>query len=193
MILPEMNQIGSFKSKDMSLGGTIEDGPTLGPFHHIKDYIIQHLLWSIRRIQTDEQLSQYGGEFIIQLKRIIHHAEHDSNLINHQMKCYFTHTDLNPSNILIDETTGRIVGILDWERCAMTWDSNDVEFYRSWFDDDQQIKQFQSSLPSMISFTKYYFDIVHSAMYATFYSSTWFTSKQNSKICQRNERSNFTV
>lgn len=183
MILPEMNQIGSFKTKDMSLGGTIEDGPTLGPFDHIKDYVIQHLLWSIRRIQTDEQLSQHGGYLITRLKEIIHHAENDSNLLELQMKCYFTHTDLNTSNILIDETTGKIVGILDWERCAMTPDSNDVEFYRDWFENDQEIKQFQSILhwtdqTSNTPSTKYYLNIVHSAMYATFYSSTWFTSEQ---------------
>ncbi|CAF1394109.1 unnamed protein product [Rotaria magnacalcarata] len=56
--LPQENRIGSFSSKQMFLGGSIEDGPTLGPFITVIDYIIEHLRWIRKRIQTDEQLFQ---------------------------------------------------------------------------------------------------------------------------------------
>ena len=72
-----------------------------------------------------------------ELEKIIDHAQRDSYLFNYPMKFYFTHTDLTTSNILIDENTGQIRAILDWERCAMTFSSNDLDFYSSWFNDQQ--------------------------------------------------------
>ncbi|CAF4794526.1 unnamed protein product [Rotaria sp. Silwood1] len=65
--LPQTNKIGSFCSREMFLGGSIEDGPTLGPFLTLKEYIIEHLRWVIRRIQTDEQLFEIGEHLILSL------------------------------------------------------------------------------------------------------------------------------
>ncbi|CAF1195226.1 unnamed protein product [Rotaria sp. Silwood1] len=55
------------KHREMFLGGSIEDGPTLGPFLTLKEYIIEHLRWVIRRIQTDEQLFEIGEHLILSL------------------------------------------------------------------------------------------------------------------------------
>jgi serine/threonine protein kinase len=66
--LPQMNKIGSFSTKQMFIGGIIEDGPTLGPFNIIKEYIIEHLQWSIQRIQTDKQLLENGEHLILSLE-----------------------------------------------------------------------------------------------------------------------------
>jgi serine/threonine protein kinase len=188
--LPQMNKIGSFSSKQMILGGTIEDGPTLGPFNTLKEYIIQHLQWAIQRIQTDEQLSQYRKHLILSLQKIIHHAQIDPNLLNSEIKFHITHTDLNSSNILIDENTGQILAILDWERCAVTFNNNDIEFYLRWFDDDQREKQFKSIIQQQqnyldllndacnMQYIKRYLDVMYPAMYATFYSCTWFECEQ---------------
>jgi hypothetical protein len=52
----------------MLIGGIIEDGPTLGPFNTIKEYIIEHLQWSIQRIQTDKQLLENGEHLILSLE-----------------------------------------------------------------------------------------------------------------------------
>jgi len=187
---PQMNRIGSFSNKQMFLGGSIEDGPTLGPFNTLKEYIIEHLQWAIKRIQTDEQLFQHGKHLIDPLEKIIHDAETDRNLLNHKIKFHITHTDLNSSNILIDENTGKILAILDWERCAITFTNNDIEFYSHWFDDKQREKQFQSIIEqqqnyldlvhdaSNMQYIKWYLDIMYPAMYATFYSCTWFECEQ---------------
>jgi aminoglycoside phosphotransferase (APT) family kinase protein len=187
---PQMNRIGSFSNKQMFLGGSIEDGPTLGPFNTLKEYIIEHLQWAIKRIQTDEQLFQHGKHLIDSLEKIIHDAETDLNLLNPKIKFHITHTDLNSSNILIDENTGKILAILDWERCAITFTNNDIEFYSHWFDDKQQEKQFQSIIEqqqnyldlvhdaSNMQYIKWYLDIMYPAMYATFYSCTWFECEQ---------------
>lgn len=190
VVLHENNRIGSFITKDMSLGGTIEDGPTLGPFDHIKDFLIQHLQWAKRRIQTDEILFENGKDLIEEFQTIIDYARKDSKLINCSMKYYLTHTDLNSSNILIDENTGHILAILDWERCAMTSSSDDLNFYQRWFDNDEKLEQFHSILLQQEEYhhlikhksneesIKFYLDIVYPSMYATFYSSTWFKSEQ---------------
>ncbi|CAF4303516.1 unnamed protein product, partial [Adineta steineri] len=171
--LPQMNKIGSFYTKEMFLGGTIEDGPTLGPFSTVKEYIIEHLQWSIQRIQTDEQLLQSTGEhLILSLQKIIDHARADVNL----------------SSLM--KNTGQILAILDWESCAMTFINNDLEFYSRWFENDQEEKQFKLLIQQQQNYhellndiynmqnIKYYMDIVYSAMYATFYSCTWFEDEQ---------------
>ncbi|CAF1269191.1 unnamed protein product [Adineta steineri] len=189
--LPQMNKIGSFYTKEMFLGGTIEDGPTLGPFSTVKEYIIEHLQWSIQRIQTDEQLLQSTGEhLILSLQKIIDHARADVNLSTVEMQLHLTHTDLNSSNILVNENTGQILAILDWESCAMTFINNDLEFYSRWFENDQEEKQFKLLIQQQQNYhellndiynmqnIKYYLDIVYSAMYATFYSCTWFEDEQ---------------
>ncbi|CAF4358008.1 unnamed protein product [Adineta steineri] len=150
--LPQMNKIGSFSTKQMFLGGTIEDGPTLGPFSTVKEYIIEHLQWSIQRIQTDEQLLQStDGHLVVSLQKIIDHAKTDVNLSSVEMQLHLTHTDLNSSNILVNENTGQILAILDWESCAMTFINNDLEFYSRWFENDQEEKQFFSQ-----KYTQYY-------------------------------------
>ena len=184
--LPQMNQIGSFCNKQMCLSGSIEDGPTLGPFNTLKEYIIEHLHWVIQRIETDEQLFQNGKHLILPLQKIINCAQTDPNLSNPQMKYHMTHTDLNSSNILIDENTGTVLAILDWERCAMTFSNNDIEFYSRWFNDNQQENQFKSIIERQQSYVyllndtcdmqkiKWYLDVMYPAMYATFYSCTWF-------------------
>jgi len=188
--LPQMNKIGSFYSKEMLLGGTIEDGPTLGPFHTVKEYIIEHLRWTIQRIQTDEQLLQNGEHLILPLQKIIDRAQTDLNLSNPKIRLHFTHTDLNSSNILVNENSGQILAILDWERSAMTFNNDDIEFYSGWFENDQREKQFQSFIQQQQNYLdlindacdmqniKWYVDIVCSGMYATFYTCTWFEDEQ---------------
>lgn len=188
--LLQMNKIGSFCNKQMLLGQTIEDGPSLGPFNTVKQYIIQHLHWAIQRIQTDKQLFQYGEHLILSIQKIIHHAQTDSNLINFEMKFHVTHTDLNSSNILIDENTGQILAILDWERCAMTFNNDDIEFYSRWFDDNQRELEFKLILQqqknyldlnndiSNLNYIQRFLDVMYPAMYATFYSCTWFQCEQ---------------
>jgi len=188
--LPQMNKIGSFCNKQMLLGGPIEDGPTLGPFNTLKEYIIEHLQWSIQRIQTDEQLFQNGEHLILSLQKIIHLAETDPNLSNSEIQFHVTHTDLNSSNILIDENTGQILAILDWEKCQMTFNNNDIEFISSWFEDNQREKQFESIIQQQQNYLdllneacnmqniQWYLDILYPAMFATFYSCTWFECEQ---------------
>ncbi|CAF2547222.1 unnamed protein product [Rotaria sp. Silwood2] len=182
--LPETDKIGSFCSKEMFLGGSIEDGPTLGPFLTFKEYLIEHLRWAIQRIQTDEQLFQIGEHLILSLQKIIDCAQTDSNLSNPDIKFHMTHTDLNSSNILVDENTGKILAILDWERCAMTFNNNDIKFISHWFEDNQRKKQFQSLIQQEQNYLdllndacntskiKSYLDLMYPAMYATFYSCT---------------------
>jgi serine/threonine protein kinase len=188
--LPQINQIGSFCNKQMLLGGTIEDGPTLRPFNTLKEYIIEHLQWAIQRIQTDEQLFQNGEHFILSLQKIIHHAQTDPNLSNSEIKFHVTHGDLNSANILVDENTGQILSILDWETCAMTFNNKDMEFYSGWFKDNQREKQFKSIIQQQqnyldllnnscnMQYIKWYLDIMYPATYATFYSCTYFQSEQ---------------
>ena len=185
-----INQIGSFSSREMLLGGTIEDGPILGPFKNLQEYLIKHLQWSIRRIQTDEQLNQLANHLIVSLEQIIEIAKADPNLLNEQIQYRFTHTDLNSSNIFIDLKPGQIKAIVDWEKCAMTFNDQDIEFFSGWFDDQQKEQHFQSILHQHLSYSqlfkekcvtqniKSYLDVMYSAMYATFYSSTWFDCEQ---------------
>ncbi|CAM4950248.1 unnamed protein product [Rotaria socialis] len=188
--LPQANRIGSFSSKEMFLGGSLEDGPTLGPFITVKYYIIEHLRWAIKRIQTDEQLFQIGEYLILSLQKIIDCAQTDSNLSKSEIKLHVTHTDLNSSNILVDEITGKILAILDWERCAMTFKNDDIEFVSHWFENNQREKCFQLLIQQQQNYLdlvndacnmykiKLYLDVMYSAMYATFYSCTWFDCEQ---------------
>jgi serine/threonine protein kinase len=188
--LPQMNKIGSFYNKQMFLGGTIEDGPTLGPFNNLKEYITAHLRWAIQRIQTDEQLFQGGKHLIFSLSKIIDHAEIDPNLSNPTIKFHVTHTDLNSANILVDENTGKVLAILDWERCVMTFNNDDIEFYSDWFEDNQREEQLklliqqQQNYPDLLNDAcnmqeiKWYFHVMYPAMYMTFHSCTWFEDEQ---------------
>ncbi|CAF1163645.1 unnamed protein product [Rotaria sordida] len=188
--LPQTNKIGSFCSKEMFLGGSIEDGPTLGPFINLKEYIIEHLQWAIQRIQTDKQLFQIGEYLILSLQKIIDCAQIDSNLSNPDIKFHITHTDLNSSNILVDENTGKILAILDWEKSAMTFNNDDIEFLSHWFEDNQRDKQFQSLIQQEQNYLdllndtcnmykiQSYLDVMYPAMYGTFYSCTWFEYEQ---------------
>ena len=188
--LPQMNKIGSFCNKEMFLGGTIEDGPTLGPFNTLKEYITEHLHWAIQRIQTDEQLFHRGKDLIPSLQKISHLAQTDPSLTNPEMKFHLTHTDLNTSNILVDENTGNILAILDWESCAMTFNNNDIEFYSGWFDDNQRENKFKSFIQQQQNYLhllndqcdmqniKWYLDVMYTAMFATFFSCTWFECEQ---------------
>ncbi|UJR29913.1 hypothetical protein I4U23_017461 [Adineta vaga] len=181
------NQIGSFYNEEMKLSGTIEDGPTLGPFQTIKEYIIKHLYWSIERIKTDNDLFQFAAHLIVSLEKVIDYIQIDTKLLNEKVQFHFTHNDLNSSNILIDEKNGQILGILDWERTAMTFNNNDIEFCSSWFENDQRkikILSQEQNYVDLIDETfdmkdiQWYLDIMYSSMYTTFYSSTWFQNEQ---------------
>jgi hypothetical protein len=188
--LSQMNQIGSFCNKEMFLSGSIEDGPTLKPFNTVKEYIIEHLQWAIQRIQTDEELFQFGEHLIKSLQNIIDQAQKDSDLSNSEIKYHLTHTDLNSSNILVDENTGKILAILDWERCAITFNNQDIEFYSRWFENNEREKQFVSLLRQQQEYLDLiyntsdmqkidrYLNVMYPAMYATFYSCTWFENEQ---------------
>lgn len=188
--LPETNKIGSFCNEEMFLGGSIEDGPTLGPFNSLKEYIIEHLRWAVQRIKTDDELFRMGKHLILPLEKVIDSAQTDSNLSNSAVKLRMTHTDLNSSNILVDENSGKILGIIDWESCSMTFKNEDVEFYSYWFDDNRRKQRFESLIQQEKNYidlvkekftmheVNLYLDVMYSAMYATFYSCTWFEHEQ---------------
>ncbi|CAF1584235.1 unnamed protein product [Adineta ricciae] len=186
------NQIGSFSTEEMSLGGIVDDSPMLGPFSTVKEYIIENLHWAIKRIQTDEFLFELTKHVLSPLETVVEYIERDPNVINENIPFRFTHTDLNPSNILVNEHDGHVLGILDWERAAMTFSNNDLEFTPAWFedDDDERKKRLQDLLEQEKSYTtlmedkihtkelNWYLEIMFSAVYATFYSSTWFKNEE---------------
>ncbi|CAF1596912.1 unnamed protein product [Rotaria sp. Silwood1] len=184
--LPQMNQIGSFCSKTLHLGGYVLDGPTLGPFHTPKEFILAHLQWSIQSIEIDSQLFEIAKHLLSPLQEIIKDIENDEYLSNMKYTFHMTHTDLNTSNIIVDEITGKILAIIDWESCAMTFDESDMKFYAHWSDNEERKEEIKSLLPSNwvnessndITYIKPYLDVMYSAMWTTFYSSTWFESEQ---------------
>lgn len=185
----DINQIGSFANEKMSLSATIEDGPTLGPFSTVKEYIIAHLRWSIKRIQTNEHLFTLAGHLLLPLEKVIGYVAKDE-YFTREIRFHFTHTDLNSSNILVDEHSGQILSILDWERTAMTFLNNDMEFFSSWLNDNSRKEQLASLLgrhQNYADLTKemldmkhieLYSDVMYAVMYATFYSSTWFQREE---------------
>ncbi|CAF2737395.1 unnamed protein product [Rotaria sp. Silwood2] len=184
--LPQMNQIGSFGSKMLHLGGYVLDGPTLGPFYTPKEFILAHLQWSIHSIEIDSQSFEIVKHLLLPLKEIIKRIENDEYLSNVKYTYHMTHTDLNTSNIIVDQINGKILAIIDWESCAMTFDESDMKFYEHWSDNDERKEKIKSLLPSNwtnessndISYIIPYLDVMYSAMWATFYSSTWFESEQ---------------
>ena len=188
--MPEMRKIGSFRSKDMALGGCVQDGPNLGPFHTIQQFIIGHLEFSVQRIQTDQQLLEFGQHLLSPLQTVIERARIDEFLCNAKNTFYMTHTDLNSSNIVVNETTGKILAILDWERSTITFEENDIKFYERWCDDDQRQKKIRqwihtdtpsqfgvSHISSDMDKINPYLDVMYAIMYATFYSCTWYDSE----------------
>jgi hypothetical protein len=72
----------------------------------------------------------------------------------------------------------------------MTFNNSDIEFYSSWFENDQREKQFKSLIQQEQNYLdllndacnmqniKWYLDVMFPAMYATFYSCTWFECEQ---------------
>ncbi|CAF2605731.1 unnamed protein product [Rotaria sp. Silwood2] len=184
--LPQMNQIGSFCNKMLHLSGYVLDGPTLGPFHTPKEFIIAHLKWSIQSIEIDSQLLEIAKHLLSPLQEIIKRLENGAYLSNIKYSFHMTHTDLNTSNIIVDQITGKILAIIDWESCAMTFEESDMKFYEHWLDNDERKEKLKSLLPlnwlnessNDISYIKPYLDVMYSAMWATFYSSTWFQSEQ---------------
>ncbi|CAF1397007.1 unnamed protein product [Adineta ricciae] len=190
------NQIGSFSDEEMSLGGIVEDSPMLGPFSTVKEYIIGNLHWAIKRIQTDEFLFELTKHLLSPLETVVECIQRDPNVFNENIPFRFTHTDLNSSNILVNEHDGHVLGILDWEKAAMTFSNNDLQFTSAWFDDDDgdnndgREKRLQDLLEQEKSYTtlmedkvhlkelNWYLEIMFSAVYVTFYSCTWFKNEE---------------
>ena len=184
--LPHTDRIGSFISEEMDVGGLLHDGPSLVSFGTPRDLIVAQLQWSIERIRTDPNLIRIGNHLLSPLQRVIDTAEADHRLVSTDRTYRLTHTDLNPSNIIVNEQTGKVMSVLDWESAAITFDESDLNFYESWSQSDEGPERIKSLLPSNhhekvaseVSSIEPYLDVMYAAMWATFFSCTWFDDEQ---------------
>ena len=184
--LPHIDRIGSFVGEDMAVGGLIHDGPPLVSFITPRDLIVAHLQWSIERIRTDPDLFRIANHLLSPLQQVINRAEIDQLLVSTNRTYRMTHTDLNPSNIVVNEQTGKILAVLDWESVAVTFDDGDLKFYESWLETDHgqariqalMLSHLNNEASSEISQIKPYLNVMYGAMCATFFSRTWFDDEQ---------------
>ena len=103
------------------------------------------------------------------------------------------HGDLNPSNIIVDPETLKLVGIIDWEFCCNGFDDYSFEFFESWVDDDKEEMRlivtnklsnksnqwYKKSNGELLR--KYLKELILTAQQLTFYVSSWFNQIEYEK------------
>lgn len=119
---------------DAAPGGIIADAPPLGPFPSLRAFAAAHLAWAVDQFDASGTGAAPGAAFLAR------HAARLRPLVaaaavavaaapppawldlttEGEARVVICHMDLNPSNLLVDATTGAITGVLDWEK-ARAW------------------------------------------------------------------------
>lgn len=97
---------------DMTPGPWMVDGPPLGPFHGIKEWVIATIQWGLKMLTTPH-LELFRDDFTPSLQHYLDHYLPSVDFISNP--CEFSHCDLNPGNILVDPEAKSITAIIDWD------------------------------------------------------------------------------
>lgn len=163
----------------MKVSAMVHGGPTIGPYNSFKEELTSVFLWGMECMKQSASHQVYLDRFIPSLNLFLE-SMISTYKPEEEEKYYICHRDLNASNILVDQKTLEITGVLDWEWAAcclfdQEWNFND------WLEDEQggwmlnqELEKIGISAPIDVETREPLFLAMNALTEMIFSVSTWF-------------------
>ena len=130
------NKIGRF-DENMNIVPNGPDWIVSDNFLECFEYSMKYLIKELRKFNKYRHIADDYEDFLNKLIKIVN--ENPSlDKLNFNDKMSICHNDLNPSNILVDEKTYKITGILDWEWSGIGFDDDQLDFFKHCYSDKEK-------------------------------------------------------
>ncbi len=143
-------RIGRFDENMKIVNSLSTDSIAPDNFLEYFEFQVNTAISELKKLNKYKELAEDYQKVLTRIVEIVNENKHLDRL-NFKDRMTLCHQDLNPTNILIDENTFRITGIIDWEWSEYSFDDDQLDFLKTWFSNKKQKELIKIKLTSEYS------------------------------------------